>query len=448
MRRLLTLLPLLLAVATATAWADDGAPAAGERALTMPEVPQLTVTLKPADALSRGGYLHGQLVLAVQVASRYPFEELELSLPEIRDAQVIRLQRPRTERVRSYAGDGYVFETALAIFPNKSGRLDIPGVAVRGAVSPRSGDKRPFADRSADLRLDVLGIDDSYTDPWWLVSDRVEISETWSTPLDELRLHDIVRRQVTVKAFAVTAERLPTIEHGRTRGVTVADAGATTRTEVTRDGVIATVVQAWDLKIEAGGVAYISPVNLAYWDPRERRRKKVAVAGKRIEPLPADRAAVARRLLDAARDRHERDGVVAATLLGLVLAPFAVIAAAALRLAAPTPADRRLARACARAVGAHQRYAAIRHWAAASDMPLSGAAVSDDYRRVVRAVFAADMDTADNARLVRALLRLARRRRLRRLRARLGAWVVALLGPRNELGLDRAPPSLAGGGKS
>lgn len=424
MRRLLTLLLVLLPLAAGRA--DD-------RALTMPEVPQLTVTLKPADAVTDGVYLHGQLVLGVQVASRYPFEELDLSLPEIPNAQVIRLQRPRTERVRSYAGDGYVFETALAIFPNRSGALEIPGVEVRGAVSRRFGDERPFADRSADLRLDVLGIDDSYPDPWWLVSDRIEITEAWSKPLEELRVHDIVRREVTVKAFAVTAERMPTIEHGRTRGVTVADAGVKATTEVTRDGVIATVTRAWDLKIETNGVAYISPVNLAYWDPRERVRKKVAVSGKRIEPLPVDRAAVAERLLSDARDRHERDGLVAASLLGVILFPFAVLAAVALWRVLPTRADRRLARDCARAGASHEIYAAVRRWAGASGLSLTAMPAPDDYRQVVRAVFAEDMSPVDRVRLVNALRQLSRRRRLRGLGARIVAWFTWLLGPRNDL---------------
>ncbi len=431
MRRLL--MSLLIALPPTLAAAQDN-----ERALTMPEVPQLTVTLRPADAVVDGVYLHGQLVLGVQVASRYPFEELDLTLPEIPNAQVIRLQRPRTERVRSYAGDGYVFETALAIFPNQSGPLEIPGVEVRGAVSPRSGDERPFADRSADLRLDVLGIDDSYADSWWLVSDRIEISETWSKPLEELRVHDIVRREVTVKAFAVTAERMPAIEHGRTRGVTVADVGVTSTTEVTRDGVIATVTQAWDLKIETNGVAYISPVNLAYWDPRERVRKKVAVSGKRIEPLPVDRAAVAERLLNDARDRHERDGLVAASLLGLVLFPFSVLGAVAFWLALPTPADRRLARDCARADATREIYAAVRRWADASGLSLTDMPAPDDYGHVVRAVFAEGTSPVDHVRLVKALTRHSRRQRLRGLGARIVGWLTWLLGPRTELDIGDA----------
>ena len=430
-RRLL--ISLLIALPPALAAAQEN-----ERALTMPEVPQLTVTLKPADAVVNGVYLHGQLVLGVQVASRHPFEALDLGLPEIPNAQVIRLRRPRTERVRSYAGDGYVFETALAIFPNQSGPLEIPGVEVRGAVSPRSGDERPFADRSADLRLDVWGIDEGYADSWWLVSDRIEISETWSKPLEELRVHDIVRREVTVKAFAVTAERVPTIEHGRTRGVTVADAGATSSTEVTRDGVIATVTQAWDLKVETNGVAYISPINLAYWDPRERVRKKVAVSGKRIEPLPVDRAVMAERLLNDARDRHRRDGLVAVSLLGVVLFPFVVLGATVVRRALPTPADRRLSRDCARAGAARETYAAVRRWADASRLSLTDMAAPDDYRRVMRAVFADGATPVDHVRLVKALTRLSRRRRLRGLGARIVGWLSWLLGPRIELDIGDA----------
>lgn len=403
--------------------------------LAMPEIPSLTVTVEPAAALDGGSYVHGQLVLTVRLVSRHAFEELDLQLAEIVDAEVVQLVRPRTRYVRSYAGDGHVFEVALAVFPNRSGMLVLPGPSVRGTVETADGELRRFADNSPDLEIEVLGIDPGFEDPWWLVSERVDIAETWSKPSDELRVGDVVRREVTVTAFGVTANRMPTIEHGRTQGIVVADAGRTTKTDVTATGVVTSVRRAWDLQVQTDGVAHISPVGVAYWDPSQRIEVKVATPARRIEPLPADRVALAEALLAEARDRHARQGWLAAGLLGMAIGLFLLLGAVALIHAIPTGADRRLARASARARSLGELYALVRRWEAASRLNLAGPEAPAAYQALVRSLFAERAAPVDRRRLVRDLVRHARRQRIERLWAWFARITAAVLGPRRDLEL-------------
>ena len=81
----------------------------------------------------------------------------------------------------------------------------------------------------------------------------------------------------------------------------------------------------------------------------------------------------------------------------------------------------------------------MRRWADASRLSLTDMAAPDDYRRVVRAVFADGATPVDHVRLVKALTRLSRRRRLRGRGARIVGWLSWLLGPRIELDIGDAP---------
>ena len=310
MRHLLAALTVLLTMAPAQSQ---------DETMTPPDIPLLSVTLKPEEAIERGGYVQGQLVLQVRVISKFSFDELHLEVPEVTGAKVIRLVRPRTREVRSYAGDGFLFETAFAIFPLRSGTLTISGVSVQGVVEPQVGVEEHFASTSPDLKFDIHGIDRSYRADWWLVADRIDMAETWSKPLDELRVGDTVRREVVVTAFGATAEQIPPIEHGRTQGIVVVEAGRSDATELSRDGVIATVTQAWDLRIDPVEVAYVSPVNLAYWNPLTGIEERATAPGYRIEPLPADRAALAAELLSEADMQHDRNRLAMGVVLALVL---------------------------------------------------------------------------------------------------------------------------------
>ncbi len=356
MSRLLICLAFLVAIGMVCG------PAAIAQTLEMPETPELTVSLEPPHALRGGAYVQGQLKLRVRVASKYPFEALNLRLPEIGGAEVLTLSKPRTRKVRAYAGDGYVFETVLALFPQRSGPMRILPVVVTGAVAKNSGQKERFTQQSESLAVQVNPIDPYYQDDWWLVVDSVAMTETWSKPPDELRVGDVVRREVAVTAMGVTAEHLPLIGHGRTRGISVTDAGRDARTELTPDGVVAHLRQAWDLRIDSDQVIHISPLRPAYWDPETGSQRRAAVPAKRLEPLPRDATLLTQQLMEAAQAEHSRRQI---GLVIAIAAPAALLFLAFLLIvwtALPTRRDRELRKACTGQAQLPDCYQAILAW--------------------------------------------------------------------------------------
>ena len=307
-----------------------------------PVVPELTVTIGPDAVFRTNGYVDGQIVVQVQLLSRHPFEALDFAMPQISGAEIIELQRPRTRKVTGYAGQGYVFETAIAVIPRTSGVLTIPPVTAVGHVEPVT-DKELHFDLSSDAaEIKIAGISRHFESPWWLVSDRVEIDEIWSSPPEAIRIGEVIQRTVNLRVWGTTAERLPVIEHSRTRGVKVSLASSDLTTERSADGLIAHATYVWDLVAEPQQVAFIAPMGLDYWNPLEHLAKKAGLPGVRLEPLPANGEDVAAALVEEAEQRQKHSSLMVFFLVGIISLPVAGLAIAWVMTGLPTRADRRL----------------------------------------------------------------------------------------------------------
>lgn len=409
-----------------------GAHEAVAQEIAIPEIPSLSVTLAPADARGGEWWVQGQLVLTVRVASKHPFEELGLDLPAIADAETITLVQPRTRRITSYAGEGWVLETVLAIFPRRPGQLELPAVRASGAVAAAETETGlAFSDASAPMTIRIAGIDAGYDDPWWMVSPRVDIRETWSSPPEQARAGDILRRTVAVTAFGVTAERIRIPEHGRTRSAQVVEAERTARTEITAEGVIGHASRAWDLKIGTDSVVHISPVGVAYWDPSAREQRRATAPARRLEPLPLDAAAVATRLMAEARTAHDAERAVATGLILLGALPVLGLVIATAWSAWPSRADRRLTALCSGSPTPEALYRAALDWQ--RDTVLDAALFRAVVLPLEQRLFSTRASHADAGRLCAELTRAARRQRIGRLRAAVFRRLAALVGESTRL---------------
>lgn len=435
------LLAILLAAVLALAPLAGQAQSDGEAGTSFPETPGLLVNFDPPGAAADGLWVQGQLRVRVQIPSRYPFDALDLDLPEIENAKVLTLVKPRTRRQRSYAGDGYVLETILAIFPTRSGTLVIPEIRASGKATSPGGDAFPFDNRTEPVTIPVRPADPGWEDPWWLVAERIEIEEHWSQPLDQIRSGDVVTRTVVLTAFGATAEQLPDLEHGRTRGLQATEVTQKATTRRTASGAVGTLEKSWELKFSQDPVVYISPVGVAYWHPGAGERRKASVPGVRIEPLPEDAVAIAARLMTEAEVRYRLDRTLIVILLGVLAVPLVVIAAVVVWRALPTHEDRVLAQRCRAGCSAAEFYRAVLHWAREEgfDPDRDRHELPDELSALEAHLFGLHDDPGGLDRLAEALRKAGQRRRLRGLRARALGIVRDIIGPRITLDAHRQP---------
>lgn len=378
-----------------------------------PVTPELSVIISPAEATATQGYIQGQLVVRIQLLSRYPFEELSLKPPVFENAEVVQLVRPRTRKITGYAGQGYLFETAMAVTPREIGVYQIHPVTAVGKVVPPEADELRFDLASSPVEITISDVPATYDADWWLASSRAEIDEQWSLPVTDIRVGELVQRRISLRVWGVSDERLPVLEHPPAQGVTISLRSSATRTETSPDGLIAYADYVWDLEVQKQQVIFIKPIGLTYWDPSEHRQKAVSAKGHRLEPLPADSEGVADALMQEAAAAQDRTNTWAWAVGITLIAPLAGLLAAFIFVAVPTRSDMHLWKACRKNAAPGDIYNEVDRWLADVGLPIEAAKKRLPAREELAAgFFAPDHPAADGRGALRIqALRLSRQAR-------------------------------------
>ncbi len=334
----------------------------------LPEQPVLTVDLAPLDAQPKGTYVQAELRMTLRLRGRYAYEALSITLPDIKDAEVITIQRPRTRFLVSYAGAGHVYEAGYAIIPQHSGMLEIPPIRIVGRVKTDAGEDLNFDVANEGFRIQVDPAVEGFTGDKWFVADEVEISDEWSQPFDDIRVGDVVRREVHIKARGSSGDRMPELAIPRATGATLVDAGRTTETETTGNGTIGHLWQSWDIRIDRETFAEIAPVRLPWWSTESHAEEVVSLPVTRIEPMPADTKAIAAEIMADVRAEHDLQKMLWFELLLALAAPFILCLLWGLYTVLPSRSDLSLQRRLDRAGNAKDQLRAIADWAVAGKL--------------------------------------------------------------------------------
>lgn len=281
-----------------------------------PKLPELFVVLEPLRA-----HVQQQIVQRIRLQSPDPFDALVIDIGEPADADIIGLQTPRIRHFEAWGNRGFVWETARAIIPTRSGTFDMPAIRISGHVSRADGSRSPFVRQwpARTVTIEPPAVD-MQNDPW-LVASEVTMTEDWSAQPPALRTGDIARRTIDVVVTGIDGSRLPDLVMPVSQGITVLPGAVERSTEVTDDGLIGRLRQQFDVRIETEGVTDISPVQLAWWHADENRLQRTAVRAWRIEPLASNALERAElRIREAASDRARAQRYLAMMLfVALVL---------------------------------------------------------------------------------------------------------------------------------
>lgn len=400
-----------------------------EETLKIPGSPELRVALGPRTAAETFGYVHSEFVLRVQLVSAFEFEALNFQPPTIENARVVRILTPRTKAVSTYAGQGFIFETAYAIFPDRAGELIIPALVAEGLIEPKPGEPAPFRSETLEQRIEIRDIPPEFQGDWWIVTPRIQFNETWSKPPEEAQVGDILRREVTLTAYGVAAERLPDLQLTGSDGVVVSDHGGDRETLLSTDGVIGKVTGSWDIRVANPRVAVIGPVAVEHWHPSYHQSIRVEAPARRLEPASAEPESDANALLAEVAEDRRAGLAMGVALVVLILSPLAALLGALVWAALPTAADRKMKAALTGAETAAEAWQAVDEWAPGLDELAKNE--TNGYRKLSTALFSKRPDSPDRQVIADELIALARRQRINKCLTKTKHWVDFVLGKKS-----------------
>ena len=234
-------------------------------------------------------YIQEQIILTHRLYTSVQLRDYSLSELDIPGAIVQRLGDSQFQKVIN--GRNYlVLEVRYAIFPQSSGKLDIPPLrfgayetASRsqfGAFSSRGN--RVFRDTDAKT-IDIMTRPAHVPADEWMPSSNVELSEQWSSGLDNLSVGEPITRTIRITAQGLTGAQilpLPIIDSPNYR---LYPDQPQLEEQVTPEGVLGTRTESLALVPNQAGDMIIPAIEMRWWDTNNQRMQTARLPATTVQ---------------------------------------------------------------------------------------------------------------------------------------------------------------------
>ena len=225
-----------------------------------------------------------RLMHGVNLASGATLEELEIP-----GAVVRKIDEGSHEQLVGGRRFG-VFERRYAVFPQKSGELELPVLRFRGSTGSDSWFDR-FDNNGRQLRLQtasrVLRIlpPEQGASPW-IPAGNLSIVETWDHSPDSLRAGESATRSITITAEGLTGAQIPPIPDPDLPGLRFYADKPEISDTASATGVTGTRVQRVAVIAQQRGDINLPELRVRWWDTAHNRFDEAVVPARSLRVLP------------------------------------------------------------------------------------------------------------------------------------------------------------------
>ena len=276
----------------------------------------LTVTVLPASSSFNSGvapanvfievsakpdkvYVQSQLVYTVRLYYDTPLQQGTLSKPTLDNAIVQKLGKDSHFETQRGGRSYQVIERRYAIFPQQSGKLEIPSLVFDGDIndpSAQTGD--PFFDRfnpatrhvhlrSRKLDIQVAGQPAGYHGANWLPAQDIALQEKWSPQTPQFRVGEPVTRTLIIHAKGLSASQLPDLPLPTLQNVKLYPDQAQTKDHPDGDTLASEREQKIAMIPTQAGDLTLPAIQLAWWDTSTQQARTASLPAETIHVLPA-----------------------------------------------------------------------------------------------------------------------------------------------------------------
>lgn len=262
-------------------------PATGEQALE-------DVFLE-AEASPESPYVQSQITVIVRLLYAVQISDASLNDLKVDNAVVQKLGDDVRYKSQRQGRDYDVIERRYAVFPERSGVLQIPPLQLAGWIggSARSGlfsarnRGRRVTRNSEAIQLDVLPVPDGYNGDHWLPASALQLREVGLEQNGEFRVGEPLTRTIELLALGLPDEMLPDIQPDTPDGARVYADKPIGETGQQDDKVVSrrTIKQA--IVPTAVGQLKLPEVRLDWWDTINNEQRQAIIPATIIDVLPS-----------------------------------------------------------------------------------------------------------------------------------------------------------------
>ena len=237
-------------------------------------------------------YVQGQLILTLRLQQAINLDGRSISDLKLPGAFVVPLEQKSFQRTV----DGrpwLVHEVRYAIFPEKSGVLEIPAQsfsaresAARRSVFDNARGKLVRLN-SEPLQIEVLPRPAEFTGGTWLPARNIVIDEEWSSDPDQLRAGESVTRTVRLRGEGLQGAQLPPVLLPATDGVKhYPDQPAINDTEIS-SGLLGSRADSVAVVPTRAGNIELPAVEITWWDTEAKMMRTSVIASRTLSVAAA-----------------------------------------------------------------------------------------------------------------------------------------------------------------
>ena len=213
-------------------------------------------------------YVQGQIIYTIKlhyvdiITGEIPAE------PKIENAIIETIESEK--RYDTYVNNRryFVFEKRFAIFPQRSGVLEIPRVTFTGSKVGRGffSNREPVMAFSETHSVTVKPKPEEFTAPHWLPAKSVKITEAWSSESKELTVGEPINRNITITVDGQAATLLPAIDDIEIQGAKSYKDPEVQNQTITDSGIVATSKTTVGIVPTQPGKLLLPALELAWWN--------------------------------------------------------------------------------------------------------------------------------------------------------------------------------------
>jgi hypothetical protein len=263
---------------TVRAASASGASTAGKQ-------PIYTETLVDKSAV----YIQEQIILTHRLYTSVQLRDYSLSELDIPDAIVQRLGDTQFQKVIN--GRNYlVLEVSYAIFPQSSGKLNIPALRFGafestsrsqfGAFASRGN--RVFRDTQAKT-IDIMARPAHVPADEWMPSSNVELTEQWSDDLNNLSVGEPITRTIRISAQGLTGAQILPLTIAPSSQYKLYPDQPQLDQQVSSNGLLGTRTESLALVPNQAGEITLPAIEMRWWDTVNQRMQTASLPGITVQ---------------------------------------------------------------------------------------------------------------------------------------------------------------------
>jgi len=243
-------------------------------------------------------YVQEQVIYTLKLFRKVNISQAQLTDPTLADAVVEKLGED-TKYNSQYQGENYiVIERKYAIFPQKSGHLEIkPLILIADIITANQPQFNGFFNRqstrtqrveSEAIHLDVQPVPVEMKDTVWLPAEQVYLEEKLPVKTAEIKVGEPVTRTITLLAKGVTASALPEINTYKIPAYLKAYPDQPVIKEQGKaDGMIAFREEKVALIPSKAGTYILPAIEIPWWNTKTNKKEIARLAERHIVAVAA-----------------------------------------------------------------------------------------------------------------------------------------------------------------